>query len=294
MNYKYYLDKSSKKFVCPECGKKRFVRYKNSQTDEYAPEQYGVCDRKEECGYKQYPTSEKSDDWKRPTATPKPQAKPQPQYISVDVFKQSLSNYDKNTFIKWLVSVIGKQETEKLIKMYYLGTNSYSDFCRNAVIFWQIDTNMRIHRGKIMQYQPNGHRQKENGNYSVHNALKLGENKAPQTLFGLHLIKDTTKKIAVTESEKTALVASVFKPDFIWLACGSLQNIGFNTENQKAMYQPLKNRDVIFYPDAGCFDKWIKKANELKSICRSIEVSDILERCGAEKGKDIADYLILI
>ena len=33
--FKYSLDKSSKKFICPSCGKRRFVRYINQITNEY-------------------------------------------------------------------------------------------------------------------------------------------------------------------------------------------------------------------------------------------------------------------
>ena len=51
MIYRYTLDKSSKKYNCPECGKKRFVRYVDGVAKELAPEQYGRCDRKSSCGY---------------------------------------------------------------------------------------------------------------------------------------------------------------------------------------------------------------------------------------------------
>ena len=34
-NFTYTLDPSSRKFFCPECGKKRFVRYINKETKEY-------------------------------------------------------------------------------------------------------------------------------------------------------------------------------------------------------------------------------------------------------------------
>jgi hypothetical protein len=44
--YKYQLDKSSKKFICPQCGKKRLVRYINMETKEYLPETVGRCDGK--------------------------------------------------------------------------------------------------------------------------------------------------------------------------------------------------------------------------------------------------------
>ena len=50
-NYKYILDKSSKKYVCPQCNKKRFVRYIDTETKEYLPNEFGTCDRLINCGY---------------------------------------------------------------------------------------------------------------------------------------------------------------------------------------------------------------------------------------------------
>ena len=48
---KYYFDKSSKKFNCPKCNKKRFVRFVSAETNEYLVEGFGKCDRESSCGY---------------------------------------------------------------------------------------------------------------------------------------------------------------------------------------------------------------------------------------------------
>jgi len=50
-NYAYQLDKSSKKFKCLVCEKKRFVKYVNTETNEYLPCEYGKCDRADKCAY---------------------------------------------------------------------------------------------------------------------------------------------------------------------------------------------------------------------------------------------------
>ena len=57
--YKYQLDKSSKKFICPGCKQKRFVRYIDIGTKDYLPEQFGRCDRENSCGNHNYPKKER-------------------------------------------------------------------------------------------------------------------------------------------------------------------------------------------------------------------------------------------
>ena len=43
--YRYILEKGSRKHFCPSCKKKRFVRYIDTYTGEYLPEEYGRCDK---------------------------------------------------------------------------------------------------------------------------------------------------------------------------------------------------------------------------------------------------------
>ena len=61
--------------------------------------------------------------------------------------------------------------------------------------------------------------------------------------------------------------------------------------------QVLRNREVILMPDLGAFDKWQVKAEKLKPICKSVTISDVLERIATDEqrkaGLDISDFLLL-
>lgn len=147
-----------------------------------------------------------------------------------------------------------------------------------------------------MNYNPqNGHRIKEPQSYVtwVHAVMKTEGYHLKQCLFGEHLLSEhIDKKVILVESEKTAIIASHFMPDFLWLATGGM-NSCFNSD---AM-QVLRNRDVILMPDLGASNEWHNKAELLKPICKSIYVSDVLEKCATEEqrnaGLDIADFLLM-
>lgn len=54
MTYKYKLERGSKKHLCPSCKQKTFVRYVDDGGN-YAPDNFGRCDRESKCGYFEFP-----------------------------------------------------------------------------------------------------------------------------------------------------------------------------------------------------------------------------------------------
>ena len=102
----------------------------------------------------------------------------------------------------------------------------------------------------------------------------------------------STKPVAVVESEKTALVAALFIPDFIWLATGGMHGC-FNSETM----QVLGGREVVLFPDLKATEEWRRRLPMLESFCRRATCSDMLERIATgaqrEAGLDIADFLLM-
>lgn len=55
MNFRYTLDKGSKKFACPDCHKNKLVKYIDIETNTYLPDDFGRCDSETKCGYHKVP-----------------------------------------------------------------------------------------------------------------------------------------------------------------------------------------------------------------------------------------------
>ena len=229
--------------------------------------------------------------------------KPEPHStIPIAFFLETLNCYENNNFTLFLEELVGVAASKEAVARYYVGT---SNFWPNATVFWQAaksNTGKEIRSGKIIQYNiiPSmtsniGKDCKRNKNNNIplkwaHKLLGEREYKLKQCLFGEHLLtKDFSIPIAVCESEKTAVIASIYLPQFIWLAAGCLTNLN----NLKC--KVLTGRKIILFPDLNGFELWTKKAKELSAIA-TVKVSDLLQRKATDfdrkLGLDLADYLI--
>jgi hypothetical protein len=288
------------RYCCPapNCGKgKTFSLYIDTETGEHISPIVGRCDRESNCGYHYTPKQYFQDnnisfDTPQPTAyKPRPvilQSKPV-SFIPFEVFKASLKAHEANHFAQFLINLFGVEVASQLVSRYFIATSKHWN---GATVFWQIDTQGKVRTGKIMLYSPTtGKRIKEPFNHInwAHKALKQPEFELRQCLFGEHFLKDKSKPVAIVESEKTAVIASVYLPQFIWLAVGSLTNL--NAEKCSI----LKGRTVTLFPDLNGFEKWSSKAKELSHLANFF-VSELLERKATvaerKQGFDLADYLI--
>lgn len=284
MQYRYEFEKGSKKHHCPKCGKNTFVRYVDNETGEYLPLEFGRCDRENNCGYWGTPKGEFTNTYEVNYTPPLPTSYHDPRLVT-----QSGRNFKQNNFIQFLKTLFSEDEVKAVILKYLIGT---SKLWNGATVFWQIDNQQNIRHGKIMLYNPDtGKRAKnENGKAyinSVRSTLKLKDFNLKQCLFGLHLINETeTRTVAIVEGEKTAVIMSLFKPEFVWLATGSKQ--GFKYE----MLKPLKKYKIVAFPDKSEYVDWQDKAIGLKDFGFDISVSKYLENSTHQDGTDLADVFI--
>ena len=303
--HKYILEPykgMNTRYACPapNCGKgKTFSLYQDTETGEHIHPTVGRCNRESSCGYHFTPKQYFQDNnisfdkpqlkaYKpRPIA---PQSKPV-SFIPFEVFQDSLNPtaFETNHFVQFLINLFGVEVASQIVSRYFIATSKHWN---GATVFWQIDTQGKVRTGKIMLYSPTTGKRVKNLElpvYWVHKALKQPEFELRQCLFGTHLLIDKTKPVAIVESEKTAVIASVYLPQFIWVAVGSLTNL--NAEKCSI----LKGRTVTLFPDLNGFEKWSSKAKELSHLA-NFTVSDLLERKASEaekkQGFDLADYLI--
>jgi hypothetical protein len=286
--------------TCSGCGEKRARPYVNNATGERLGDHVSRCERVDSCGYHYTPKmffdenpDKKPSDFEKWQAVPAPPPRPV-SFIDNSIFKKSLSVNGNNTFTNFLIALFGKERAENLANKYCIGTTKNAE-----TIFYQVDLQGNVRSGKVMKYNlidstqtalgRDCKRDKTTFPNWVHTKLKLENFNLNQCLFGEHLINEN-QTIAVVESEKSAIIASVYFPQFLWVASGGKEGLGIDK------LKVLKGKSVILFPDLNGFDKWNLKATEMRAFCKSVAVSDLLETVATDEervsGLDLADYLL--
>lgn len=334
--YRYKLEKGSRKHYCPECKKKRFVRYTDTLTGEYLPEKYGRCDREANCGYHLNPYSDgytkKSGEGEMKAdkiqgsmkaysfTQPKPQQESETVYFDKDTFRQTLGNYDKNTFIQNLFQRVSfpfeADDVAKVIQLYGLGTVSHG-YRAGAVTFPFIDVQNNVRAIQVKQFDEQNHTRSTDFLHSILEKHYTNKNKPMPKwleeyqkqdkritcLFGEHLlVRYPHNPIALVEAPKTAVYGTLYfglpesPDDLIWLAVYNKSSFSYDK------LKVLQGRFVFVFPDlssnGSTFKEWETKAKEYERRLPGTKFvfSNLLERHAPEQDKsngyDLADYLI--
>ncbi len=291
--------------TCPACSHQNcFSRYID-ENGEHISFDVGRCNRESKCGYHRKPkeyfadnpvaqnrnfTKAKKGSTSNYGFTDKPLAAPAPDYIPFKQFKSTLDNYDRNPFVQFLLGLFWDciEEIESVLKMYFVG--AFEDY----TCLPYIDAQGRICRAKLIRFnQATGRRLKgEFDTSSLPAKLKLKEDfNYKQIFFGEHLLtKYPDKPIAIVESEKSAIIAALCFPEFVWLGSGSKQWL------KAERLHRLGTRQIVLYPDADGFESWqrvsldAQRQGSTGKVSRLIEINATTEK--KADGYDLADYLI--
>jgi hypothetical protein len=314
--YRYQLDKSSKKVRCTACGQKTAVLYVDVETNEFMPDVVQRCDRENNCGHhytpKQYftdypdkkPTQE-GNSYKNTSSQDAGLQPPPIEYIPISYVEKSTHGFKSSHFAEYIISLFGEVAGPQLLLKYLVGRSKNDN--GKACVFWQIDENINVRYGKIMSYDAvTGKRRKD----IAPMAVPVKPSNYLQTFFGCHLLTEhPNKPVAIVESEKTAIIASFFMPQYNWLATGGSSGCKWR---EYQVYKVLQCKEVVLFPDFGyysrsqskpkeewkrCYEEWYERAENIseKLHCK-ISVSRILENNLPEdlrdSGPDLADFLI--
>ena len=177
-----------------------------------------------------------------------------------------------------------QEQMQRAARRYRLGASR-----DGGVIFWQIDEFDQLRDGKIMHYRPDCHRDHDRKpTWTAYLLRKHGQLpkdwNTDHCLFGLHLLENVKMKelknektVAVVEAEKTAVIMSEVKPEYIWLATGG------KTELNVAKLRPLEGRRIILFPDTDedgqTYRDWYDIAEAASDVFgHPVTVSSILEQ----------------
>ncbi|MDC1375101.1 DUF6371 domain-containing protein [Polaribacter sp.] len=105
-------------------------------------------------------------------------------------------------------------------------------------------------------------------------------------LFGLYLLNDNVKQVAIIESEKTALIMSIESPNYARMSTGSFN--GFKYE----YLAPLKETVINAFRNKGDMTIGRIPLSYLTKKGFNIEVSKLLENKDFKDGWDLVDVLI--
>lgn len=243
----------------------------------------------------------------------------QPTIIPASSVARFESAYNRSFLFDFIASRYGKHKADTVFHLYGVGACSrWHDFAENTTtLFIQKDIQGRIRQMNAILYNPEtGKRRKEKVEFFDSKAGKnkkrekyppnklgmphlkhLGINESDiellQCFFGEHLLNGNNKPVAIVESEKTAMIASLHYPQYIWLATGGSFGVGLP---RSETWGVLKGRQVIMFPDTDKRMEWIDLSAMLEDITgEDVEFIDITNGQQVPEGMekyDLADLLL--
>lgn len=325
-DYRYKLEAyrgPSSRFRCPACNHPhKFTRYIDTRTNEYLSDDVGRCDREDKCGYHVKPSQFIKDSgttW-TPSRPREIEIIREPDIIPDLPIEKTILAFRENELFRWTADLFGEETASNSFETYLIGSSKH---WKGATAFHQIDYMVNPRQSKVMHYtrvdQFTIRRTKspqmalkydykrkiyipdtDNGDkifFAGKRILNDWDAYLVQCFFGEFLLnydKYQWLDVAIVESEKTALICSIFWPQYLWLATGGRNGCKWR---DPSVFKVLEGRNIVLFPDLGCFESWDHGREIIESHikCR-IQTSDILEREATpsqrEDGLDLADFLL--
>lgn len=202
---------------------------------------------------------------------------------------------EETSLYRFLMRHFRRTDVERVLAQYAVGASRYEnpDGGRAATLPY-INRRQEVVDVKIMHFSPITGSRKDapplHDNVSQTWALaqaKQSHRRAPWTLFGAHLLEaNAHKPAAIVESEKTALICSILRPECLWLACGGKSNL------TAQRLEDCRGHKIRLYPDRDAMNDWTAAAYELRRKGLDVEVEKSLMRHQHGAHDDLADVLL--
>ena len=303
MPYAEMRQRGLRKGVCPKCGKQRLSHYVNVETRELAGEEFGMCERRIECGYNRYPQSQWVErDTKQPDA-PKIIRLPSNSFRLKAESDAKLHPIDRSVFDRICYAIMrkirGNECVDEFNKFMHntMGVTTQDRIKaadRPGTAFWLIDE-----RGLVCDAQLKDFVLKDgqlrtykgaDGKAIMHTAHSLfrakgiieGNSRPPRCLFGQHrLAAQEGQTVHIFESPKTAVIMTLwalacqqFRADQerMPLCISSMSLTGLrwlwrDRDHYGRMAQIIQRHPRwVLHPDLKAETEWVKDAEGLKQM----------------------------
>lgn len=265
------------------------------------------------CGLSYLIGNEQSDFPKFPQISPIPQTAPKctkpPRYFNAEAEAMAAEVEETNLF-RYLCRLWDAAEVRKVMEAYKVGRGHYisrprskgndtDEWCMNpqplclqgttvATSFPSIDAAGNVHAVKIIPYPDDDHHRIKGRPGADIYWIKPEQN--PGAYFGTHLLQlNASAPVAIVESEKSAIIGSLFAPEYVWLATAGATNLNAKHPGLKA----LEGRSLHLFPDADKLKEWRSAADDLRAAGFSVHFrNEVMGRYPAEAKCDIADLMI--
>lgn len=328
--HRFQLDRGSKKFNCPGCNKKTLVRYIDDNTGHRLDSHFGRCDRQDNCKYHKKPTDDdyfmdqirnEEREYKKLINGNHKNGKEtasnsvQKTYYDVTIPKDEIQksreiSLSENSLFNFLLKSVKMKLPQDVIQdafdRFQVGTSKFvfknkigNKYPSGTVVYWwsnskstckgcQIELVHETTGGAIDKLKRPGWMAYSSKEWAK--KMKNADSQFP-ILFGMHQLKNSPhdKPVAICEGAKAAIICSIYFPQFTWMATYNKSSL--NLER----IEPLRDRRIILFPDAGALRDWrIKARNFRKEDGFSIFVSGFIEKLYKQTGNqlDLDDILM--
>jgi len=163
------------------------------------------------------------------------------KFVPKEFLERSYENriYNPDNFTLFLKSIFGSLATEHTLRKYKVGQTRWkikeTENYENLTTFWYINKNNEILHDKIILFKPDGHRDHSFGGSRSHTIRK---GYSGNCLFGEHLLRDRKdgERVFVVESEKAAIIGSLYFGNSVWLATGGKNNFIYGNADEGYTY----------------------------------------------------------